>query len=226
MKNIKKALKKSVRERLRFPEDEAHIPWLPMLLEAYSIIDAGVLHAAEDFEKRKNRKLACRKGCGHCCRTHTDIPLYPLELTGIYWLCIGKLEPKSRAALKERIKETMVSGNTEDWQNACVFLNGNSCSIHPVRPIACRQFNVFGKSCAPEEDPFFTRRGDVLTPIQEYTDRAFYLMMPFYGIHDEAQKEKAVKERLLLHTQALNLKKQNWAELLKLMEQFDSSRVS
>ncbi|MDA8388932.1 MAG: hypothetical protein M0Z58_09770, partial [Nitrospiraceae bacterium] len=63
MKSIRKDCKKSARERLRFPEDEARFPWLPILLEAYSIIDAGVLRALSDLEK-DGRKPACKEGCG------------------------------------------------------------------------------------------------------------------------------------------------------------------
>ncbi len=227
MKSIKKAFKKSARQRLTFPQDEARLPWLPLLLEAYAVIDAGVLHAVSDLEKGKGQKqknrLACKKGCAHCCRTHTDIPFYPLELTGLYWFCMEKMEPAAREALKERLRNDDIARETEG-KNACVFLEGGSCSVHPVRPVACRQFNVLGKKpCGPGEDPFFTRRGDVLTPIREYMDRAFFIMMPFYGIHGEAQREKAVKEGLLLHTQAMNLPKYNWRELLKLMEGFDSA---
>ncbi len=223
MKNIRKAIKKSARERLRFqPEEEARLPWLPVLLEAYSVIDAGVRHAAEDFEKRQNRRLACKKGCGHCCRTHADIPFYPLELTGIYWFCMEKMGPEAREELKETLRGRHGIAGASVQDGACVFLQVGSCSVHPVRPAACRQFNVFGRPCGPGEDPFFTRRGDVLTPIREYTDRAFFIMMPFYGIQDEAQREKALKEgAFVLHAQAMNMKKHNWAELLKLMEQRD-----
>ncbi|MDA8085845.1 MAG: YkgJ family cysteine cluster protein [Nitrospiraceae bacterium] len=230
MKNIKKAIKKSARERLRFPEDEARLPWLPILLEAYSVIDAGVLHATDELEKRQNKKLACRKGCGHCCRSHTDIPFYPLELTGIYWFCMEKMEQAAREELKEKIRGRCGAGAAPRREEGCIFLHlsssqpGGACSIHQLRPAACRQFNVFGRPCAPGEDPFFTRRGDVLTPVREYMDRALFVMMPFYGIHGEAQREKAVREGFFLRTQAMNLQKQNWTELLRLMEGFDASK--
>ncbi len=225
VKNIRKACKKSARERLRFPEDEARLKWLPLLLEAYSIIDAGVQHAINEVEKEKTqkRKLACGKGCGNCCSTHTDIPLYPLELAGIYWFCTEKMGPPVREALKERLRLNLKAAREN--QKSCVFLEiqngGGSCSIHPIRPVSCRQFNVFGKRCGPGEDPFFTRRGDVLTPIRQYTDRAFLVMLPFYGIKDEAQKAKAVKDGLI-HTQVMNLPSHDWAGLLKVMEEFDS----
>lgn len=222
MKNVRKDFKKSARGRLRYPEDEARFPWLPLLLEACSVIDAGVLRAASDFERRSNKKLACKKGCGHCCRTHSDIPLYPLEIAGIYWFCTEKMARPAREALKERLRNGLRQRKDGAGGNdGCVFLEeGFSCSIHPLRPLACRQFNVFGRPCAPGEDPFFTRRADVLTPVREYADRAFLLMLPFYGIHDEARKERAIKDGLL-HTQAVNLRSMDWTRLPRVMEEFD-----
>jgi len=60
----------------------------------------------------------------------------------------------------------------------CPFLIDNSCSIHPIRPIACRQFNVFRKKCTETEDAYYSRRKDVLTPIKKYTDQALSII-PF-----------------------------------------------
>ena len=226
MKSVRKNCKKSARGRLRFPEDEARLSWLPLLLEACSIIDAGVQRAVGDFEKKSpNLKLACKKGCGHCCRTHTDIPLYPLELAGIYWFCTERMARPARDALKARLQDDIRQPKDgAGGKEGCVFLEeGFSCSIHPVRPVACRQFNVFGRPCGPGEDPYFTSRQDVLTPIREYTDRAFLVMLPFYGIHDEARKEKAVRDGLL-HTQAINLRSMDWTRLLKVMEGFEAEK--
>ncbi len=50
--------------RLRFPEDEEKRAWLAPLLEAYAVIDEGVSLAVRE----DGRGLACRKGCGNCCR--------------------------------------------------------------------------------------------------------------------------------------------------------------
>jgi hypothetical protein len=52
-------LKKS-KLRLSFPEDEKLHIWLPLLLNAYSIMDEGVKKDIEELEK-KGRKLSLRK---------------------------------------------------------------------------------------------------------------------------------------------------------------------
>jgi len=192
--------------RLNFHE-ESRFKWLPMLLDAYAIIDEGVSEAIKNKE-RCGVKLACKKGCGSCCRTHKDIPVYPLELVGIYWYAIEKITAPKREILK-----TQLAGHTG---SSCPFLVGSSCSVHPVRPVSCRQFNVFNKPCAEGEDPYYTRRDDVLTPIEDYTNRAFSIMLPFYGVTDKAYKAYIIKNNLI-HTQVQILQSLNWKELAKKM---------
>lgn len=199
--------------RLRFPDDEPKLKWLPLLLDAYAVVDMGIAAGVKEQEKKQKTKLACGKGCGSCCRTHKDIPVYPLELAGIYWFVIEKTKQPEREVLKKQLLNHSGGG-------ACPFLVDSSCSIHPMRPMACRQFNVFGKQCSNGEDPFYTRRSDVLTPLRKYTDNAYSIMMPFYGIKDEAAIARAVKSGLI-HTQARVLQEYAWKELARRMDDFE-----
>ncbi len=208
--------KEYIQIRLSFPDDESKFSWLPMLLDAYAIVDKGIAVAIKEQEEKRTITLACNKGCAHCCRTHKDIPVYPLELVGIYWYCTEKVEPSLRKILK---KHFLDRGNN----NPCPFLINSLCSIYPVRPVSCRQFNVFNKPCDNGEDPYYSRRNDVLTPIQGYTDHAFLVMLPFYGIIDEAEKLRAIKNNFI-HTQVCNLQSYKWTGLLKAMKDFDSKK--
>lgn len=201
--------------RLRFPQDEGKFPWLSMLLDAYAIIDEGVAVAVKAEEDELNIKLACREGCDNCCRAQSDIPLYPLELIGVSWFATEKVTGPQRATLKEQLA-------SHGEGDPCPFLLNRSCAIHLLRPVACRQFNVFYEPCDEGEDPYFTRRDDVLTPIQDYTDRAFSAMLPFYGVHRNADKTLAVRN--IIETQALNLQSFDWKNLVKIMEDFDSGK--
>lgn len=207
--------KETASRRLRFPDEERSLPWLSMLLDAYAIIDEGVEVAVKAEEEDLNITLACREGCDHCCRTHRDIPFYPLEVIGISWFVTEKVTGPARSTLKEQL-----SGHREG--DPCPFLINKSCSIHPLRPVACRQFNVFYEPCDENEDPYYTRRDDVLTPIREYTNRAFSAMLPFYGVPDSAEKNKAVDD--IIRTMALNLPCFDWSELVRTMEDVDSKR--
>jgi len=199
---------------VRFPVEESKFPWLSMLLDAYAIIDEGVAEAIQERVKKRGVTLACSKGCDNCCRTHTDIPLYPLELVGVYWYCTEQMAKPLRELLRIQLKMHRAGA-------PCPFLIHGSCSIHIIRPVACRQFNVFNKSCGKGEDPYFTRRDDVLTPIQEYTDRAFSAMLPYYGITNKGDRQKAIAH--IIHTQAVNLQSFEWKKLVRLMDNFDSA---
>ncbi len=199
-------------QRLSFPEDETRYAWLPMLLEAYYIADQGI-HEAVRREEKQGRALACRKGCSSCCRTHTTIPIYPMELVGLYWYVAEKLHGPIREVLKAQLAETGL-------ENTCPFLVDGACAVHPVRPMACRHFNVFGAPCSQGEDPYYTRRGDVLTPIKKYVDEAFYVMLPFYGAKSKAERRRILREGAH-HTWAKVLNEWSWASLLQRMQQVD-----
>jgi len=201
---MKKSRKTADAEIKRFhsSEDEARFAWLPMLLDAYEIIDRGVDIAIKREKRKTLRRLACSEGCGACCKTHADIPVYPLELAGIYWYTIEKMKGQVRTVLVEQL-----AGHA--GKPPCPFLINNTCSIYPIRPVACRQFIVFTKPCAEGEDAFHTRREDVLTPLQDFTDQAFFTMLPFYGITKEADRIQAVNNKVL-NTRIQNLQKCDW----------------
>lgn len=185
---------------------------MTMLLDAYEIIDKGVRVAISREEKRHNIELSCKNGCANCCKTHKDIPVYPLELIGIYWYVIEKITTHIRQTLKKQL--------ASHKKPICPFLVDESCSIYPVRPVACRQFNVFGKQCEVGEDAYHTRRGDVLIPIKDYTEKAFFVMLPFYGIINEDDKNHVIKNNLI-HAHAQNLHSTNWRLLARRMDDFD-----
>ncbi len=207
---------RSTLTRLRFPDDERKLPWLSMLLDAYAIIDEGVAVAVRAEEDELNVKLACREGCDTCCRTQSDIPIYPLELVGITWFVTEKVSGPRRSALREQLA-------SHGEGDACPFLISGSCAVHPLRPVACRQFNVFYEPCEEGEDPYFTRRDDVLRPIQSYTDRAFSIMIPFYGFPGDVDKTRAVRN--IIQTRAINLRSFEWRNLVKIMKGFDSGNL-
>ena len=196
-------------KRLEFPHDEKQVSWLPMLLDAYYLADKGVYKAIQKRIKR-GEKLACAKGCSSCCATHITIPIYPLELVGIYWYAITKIAAPLRDKLKENLKN-FSSGKP------CPFLIEGACSIHPMRPLACRHFNVFNKPCSPGEDPYYTRRHDVLTPIEKDKNKALAAMLPFHHIQSRAKKREAIRTAFL-NSQVQNLHEINWANLALRMD--------
>ncbi len=176
--------------------------WLLLLFEAYSIIDRSVSEAISEEEK-KGKQLACLKGCFHCCRTHREIPVYPHELTGIYWFVLERLP----VSLKEILSLQLLNFKKGD---PCPFLIDGICSIHHVRPAACRLFNVFNRPCSMGEDPYYTRREDVLIPPRKYLQKAFLKILPFYNI--KAERDVNLVENFI-RSQAIPLQSINWKAL-------------
>jgi Fe-S-cluster containining protein len=135
-------------------------------------------------------------------------------LVGIYWYVSEKLPQPARDTLKSRL-----AAHTAD--SPCPFLVDGACSIHPLRPLGCRQFNVFATPCAPGEDPYYTRRDDVLVPMADYTDRAFAAVLASYKMEKERDIAKAVK---LIRGQIMNLQEYDWNKLVKAMETGKSNK--
>ncbi|HYA85889.1 MAG TPA: YkgJ family cysteine cluster protein [Nitrospirota bacterium] len=217
---MKKPIKKTtsgLSRRLHFPEDEKRLSWLPFLLDAYAIADTGVSIAIRVEEKRRKVKLACAQGCGNCCVCQKDLPFYPHELVGIYWYVSEKMVRPLRTVLRDRL-----DGHTAG--SACPFLVDNSCSIHQVRPMGCRQFNVFQKPCAEGEDPYYTRRDDVLVPLPEYSDRAFAAVLPFYNINIKQEIDPAQAIRLV-RSQIMNLQSYDWKKLVAILDKSDTGKT-
>lgn len=195
-------------DRLSFPIDEVKNEWLPMLLDSYYIADKGVY---EGIRRKLNqgRDLACAKGCSACCSAHTTIPIYPLEIIGIYWFAIEKLPKVTQSKLVSHLRRN-------SNEKGCPFLMEQSCSIHTMRPLACRHFNVFDTVCAEGEDAFYTRREDVLTPLKQFQNDALSTMLPFHGIKKRSKKKEAMKSGYI-HTQAQVLQDIDWSNLAKRM---------
>lgn len=200
-------------KRPSFYADESLHPWLTLLLDAYAVMDKGVDQAITR-EQEEGRKLACSRGCSRCCKTHKDIPVYPLELVGISWYVTEKITDNEREILMNNLSNH--SGN-----NTCPFLVTDTCSIYPMRPIACRQFNVFGRVCDDGEDPYHTRREDVLPLVKKHVEQAFFIMFPFYGVERESERAKLVEEGAM-HRMVRVLQGFNWKSLADKMKDYDA----
>jgi uncharacterized protein len=203
-------------KRLVFVQDEASHPWLSLLLDAYSVVDQGVAEGIAQEVSNGSRTLACTKGCANCCRIHADVPVYPLELAGMYWYSTEQVHGAQRNMLITQLAQFEEGA-------PCPFLVNDICAVHPLRPMSCRQFNVFDVACAQNEDPYYTRRQDVFTPLDAYTDNAFWLTLPFYGIVNDLDKEVAIKEKHI-HRQVRVLQKCNWVQLAEKMRGFDAQK--
>ena len=180
-----------VAPRFNFPEDEKKYHWLPMLLDAYHAIDRANNVGIPKEEKRRSKKLACHKGCSNCCYK-SIVPVCQIQIAGISWFCTEKLSGKSRETVKGQITIPY------SIRKHCPFLVESVCSIYPVRPIACRQFHVFGVPCQVDEDAFKTRPQDIWSPGIETSKKVLESILPYYGITSKKQQLFALQTGWLL----------------------------
>jgi Fe-S-cluster containining protein len=204
----KKSPAHSEQPRLTFAEDEARLPWLSLLLSMYHTTDRGVAQGIRQLE-RQGRTLACARACAACCRSHADIPVYPLELTGIAWFATEQL----RGELREKLRRQLAQHKANP---SCPFLVDEACSIHPLRPMACRHFNVFDRACAEGEDAFHTRRDDVLTPVALHKNKALAMMLRHHQVPTENERNACVANGSV-HSLAQSLREVRWENLARRM---------
>jgi Fe-S-cluster containining protein len=113
-------------------------------------------------------KISCRAGCGACCRQ--AVPVAEAEARTIAALVEVMPEPRRseiRArfeAAERRLEETALASRMVDMPDgktvidvgtkyfglgvACPFLEAESCSIHPDRPLRCREYFVTSPASA------------------------------------------------------------------------------
>jgi Fe-S-cluster containining protein len=161
------------------PSLSIEVPDLPMsLAEVVPLLHAICNKCVEMAcaHPGPDEKVRCSRGCGSCCRQ-----VVPVSIPELLFLrtCLAELPPARRDRYQSRL-ESVVHAMQKDGvlsalQNAgsgqealsaaqsyfnqgldCPFLEDGACSIHPVRPFACREFNAISP---PElcENPFLNR---------------------------------------------------------------------
>jgi Fe-S-cluster containining protein len=123
-----------------------------------------VVGVAERAEERQGRTISCAAGCGACCRQL--VPIAPSEARHLAALVEELPEPR-RSQIRERFAAAVRRLSQTEWMDTlrhperladeqttplglayfrlgipCPFLEQESCSIHPHRPIACREHLV------------------------------------------------------------------------------------
>ncbi len=77
--------------------------------------------------------------CGNCCRWPGFVRILPEEVETIARFL--DLTPGAFTDRYTRLNPSRTGLNlTETGDGACVFLDGNACRIHPVKPRQCRDF--------------------------------------------------------------------------------------
>ncbi|MEK7405383.1 MAG: YkgJ family cysteine cluster protein [Acidobacteriota bacterium] len=151
-------------------EASASIPAAPLrpvdLLPVLHAFDEAFIGMVTVQAEEQGRKISCRAGCGACCRQ-----LAPVSESEAWYLAdlVASMPPERQARVRRRFEEALAElarhGMLERLRNACEelkdldvrrafgmeyfklhiacpFLEDESCSIHPWRPMSCREYLV------------------------------------------------------------------------------------
>ena len=138
---------------------------LTQLLPILQGIENTIVDRVSMEAQAAGRPISCRAGCGACCRQLVPLSIFEAEAL-TQWL---QTLPEDRlAALRQRfhlalsalrdagVMNRILDGSwmTDEKTNTrlnidyfhagvpCPFLEDESCSIHPIRPLSCREYLV------------------------------------------------------------------------------------
>jgi len=135
------------------------------LLPTLQGLSNAIVAAAVRQVEREGRAVSCRRGCGACCRQ--PVPIAEPEAIQLAEL-IDAMAAERRELIRRRFRdgiERLAAAGLLDavrgapgiddrearqrlgldyfrQQIPCPFLDDDSCSIHPYRPLACREYLV------------------------------------------------------------------------------------
>jgi len=176
--------------------------WIPRLIKAHALVDGGTRLAQRQETALLGAKAGCGQGCDACpgagrntgCHQR-NVSLTAVELAGALWHLDRHVSGEVRDAALERLAQAAGPGGNA---GGCPFSHQGNCLVHPMRFMACRQLFVADSVCPSAPDTGSFRRAGVLTPLRQFTLRAFSLLLPFYGIsgtlHDPLYLEALLRE--------------------------------
>lgn len=134
------------------------------MLPVFQQMSNSFVELSADAAESEGKEISCKAGCGACCRQ--PVPLAEAEAHAIAALVEEMPEPR-RTEIKKRFEDACRHFSETGWfarlENvgelppedrhelvleyfsegvACPFLEDESCSIHQVRPLACREYLV------------------------------------------------------------------------------------
>jgi hypothetical protein len=198
-------------QRIRFLEDERQHPWLTILVDVYNLAErvndellAGCM--------RRGVVIACARGCDTCCRNQ-KILLTNLELSGITWYVMEKLDHELRQQVRSQLANSKGAPG-------CPFLVEGVCSVYPVRPLTCRQFFVQRTPCTLAEDVNISRPQDIVRPTPESVINISFRLLDFWQITKKKDKIAAVRDGFI-YQNMFPLQGVDWQQLLQTMTDYD-----
>ncbi len=138
---------------------------LTQLLPVLQDLSSSTIGSAVQIAESEGFRVSCRAGCGACCRQLVPLSIFEaeflagwlstlpeerqVELAGRFNAAI--LQLRDAGLLARMDPSQRVPGSPEEKALAidylrqridCPFLENESCSIHPIRPLGCREYLV------------------------------------------------------------------------------------
>jgi Fe-S-cluster containining protein len=164
---------------------------LTQLLPILQALDDSFVSAAASEAVAAGRTISCKAGCGACCRQLVPISVFEAEALAAWVRTLPEFQQQELATRFDQtlrtiaasgILERLVAPGTEFWDPEnethknlaldyhyqrvpCPFLVDEACSIHPIRPLICREYLV---TSSPEHciDPATLKTEMVPMPIR------------------------------------------------------------
>lgn len=138
---------------------------LTQLLPVIQNLENAILGKIAEEAAAAGSPISCRAGCGACCRQMVPVSLFEAEaltdwirslpeerqnqLAGRFHQALSALRDAGVIDKILRDEWVLEEGRTTQLATdyfhahvACPFLEDESCSIHPIRPLACREYMV------------------------------------------------------------------------------------
>jgi Fe-S-cluster containining protein len=164
---------------------------LTQILPVLQALDDSIIHSVAAANEEAGHPVSCKAGCGACCRQLVPISIFEAEALADW---IHSQPETAQQQLANRFHQTLlalsasgildrlVNMGQEDWRNdtevnqqmcidylyqriPCPFLVDESCSIHPIRPLICREYLVTSPA-ANCSDPGVLKISPVRLPVK------------------------------------------------------------
>ena len=138
---------------------------LTQLLPVLQDLSSSIIDSTVQLVEKEGYRVSCRAGCGACCRQVVPLSIFEAELLA-GWIrtlpeerqtdlaarfdaailqlrdsgLLARLDPSQRVPGSPEEKTLAVDYLRQ--RVACPFLENESCSIHPIRPLGCREYLV------------------------------------------------------------------------------------
>ena len=138
---------------------------LTQLLPIIQNLENAIIGRVAEEAEAAGSPISCRAGCGACCRQMVPVSLFEAEaltewmrslpqerqaeLTARFHHALSML--RDAGVIDKILNEEWVQAEDQTTQLAidyfhayvaCPFLENENCSIHPMRPLACREYLV------------------------------------------------------------------------------------